>query len=58
MKCEEVEGLFTNEQLDCEDLCGDGKVTLKECDDGNTLSLDGCSSDCMIEFGYECLTPN
>jgi fibro-slime domain-containing protein len=26
----------------------------EECDDGNTLDGDGCSSDCRLEPGYEC----
>ena len=31
----------------CSTLCGDGvKAGLEECDDGNTVSLDGCSSTC------------
>jgi uncharacterized repeat protein (TIGR03806 family) len=32
-------------------VCGDDFVTLPEsCDDGNTLSGDGCASDCRLEF--------
>jgi fibro-slime domain-containing protein len=35
--------------------CGDGKVTgTEQCDDGNTVSLDGCSSTCQLEPGYTC----
>eukprot|EP00826_Nyctotherus_ovalis_P018376 TRINITY_DN15501_c0_g1_i13.p1 TRINITY_DN15501_c0_g1~~TRINITY_DN15501_c0_g1_i13.p1 ORF type:complete len:281 (+),score=54.01 TRINITY_DN15501_c0_g1_i13:379-1221(+) len=26
----------------------------KECDDGNTVSGDGCSSECRVEPGFEC----
>ncbi|MET0405469.1 MAG: DUF4215 domain-containing protein, partial [Cystobacter sp.] len=39
--------------------CGDGKLNLGEvCDDGNTLSGDGCSSTCKaIEPGYGCDVP-
>ncbi|MCU0655586.1 MAG: DUF4215 domain-containing protein [Polyangiaceae bacterium] len=36
-------------QLD-QNFCGDGKVQAPEqCDDGNQLSLDGCSSQCKVE---------
>ena len=36
-------------------VCGDGfRADAESCDDGNTLSLDGCSSDCGIEAGYTC----
>ena len=31
-----------------------GKV---ECDDGNIVSGDGCSSTCEIERGFECTHP-
>ena len=27
---------------------------LSECDDGNRISEDGCSSNCQIEENYEC----
>ena len=37
-------------------VCGNGMVQAGEvCDDGNTVSGDGCSSTCMIESGYKCL---
>lgn len=26
----------------------------EECDDGNSVSGDGCSSDCTVEEGYLC----
>lgn len=35
-------------------VCGDGTVNTgsgEECDDGNTVSGDGCSSSCQLEFG-------
>ena len=40
-------------------ICGDAVVdpALEECDDGNTLSGDGCSMDCRIEPGYSCSPP-
>lgn len=38
--------------------CGDGEIALsvEECDDGNTASGDGCSSNCTIEKGFNCST--
>ena len=39
----------------CRAICGDGLVLGEnECDDGNQVDGDGCSSTCKIEFGYEC----
>ncbi len=39
----------------CLPLCGDGKRVGKEqCDDGNSSSRDGCSSNCFIEEGFSC----
>lgn len=38
--------------------CGDGILIFSEsekCDDGNTLSNDGCSSQCEIETDYLCI---
>ncbi len=38
--------------FDCASLCGNGMVELfccEECDDGNTMSGDGCSSSCQVE---------
>ena len=40
------------------DTCGDGRKatgSVEECDDGNTKSLDGCSSDCKIEIYWKCM---
>jgi fibro-slime domain-containing protein len=38
--------------------CGDGIVAHgKQCDDGNTVSGDGCSSTCQLEPGSSCPTP-
>jgi len=56
--CEYFTGLFTNEELECEDICGDGIIVNKECDDGNAISNDGCSNLCLIEYGFECSNPN
>lgn len=36
-------------------VCGNGlRETLEQCDDGNTISGDGCSSLCISEPGYVC----
>lgn len=38
------------------EICGDGiKVdAMTECDDGNTVNGDGCSSTCTVEPGFKC----
>lgn len=51
-------GYFLNEQMECEDICGDGKIVNKQCDDGNTKGGDGCSATCSVEFGFICPVPN
>eukprot|EP00826_Nyctotherus_ovalis_P044318 TRINITY_DN4779_c0_g2_i7.p1 TRINITY_DN4779_c0_g2~~TRINITY_DN4779_c0_g2_i7.p1 ORF type:complete len:312 (+),score=42.09 TRINITY_DN4779_c0_g2_i7:81-1016(+) len=39
------------------EICGDGiHLGQVECDDGNTKSGDGCSSDCKIEKSYSCIS--
>ena len=42
-------------------VCGDGtnagtilQSDVEECDDGNTMSGDGCSANCTVEEGYAC----
>ncbi|CAI2386605.1 unnamed protein product [Moneuplotes crassus] len=44
----------------CVTVCGDGKrAGTEECDDGNTLAtVDGCSSTCAIDSGWECHNGN
>jgi cysteine-rich repeat protein len=38
--------------------CGDGKrFGSEQCDDGNKVNGDGCSSTCTLESGYICPTP-
>jgi fibro-slime domain-containing protein len=38
------------------DVCGDGVLADdEECDDGDHLSGNGCSSDCALEDGWACL---
>jgi cysteine-rich repeat protein len=36
----------------CHETCGDKYHYFQACDDGNTLSGDGCSSSCTIEDGF------
>lgn len=33
----------------CQEVCGDGRLFVLSCDDGNLLSGDGCSDKCQIE---------
>lgn len=35
-------------------MCGDGKLYVLQCDDGNTFDGDGCSSSCTLESGWNC----
>jgi cysteine-rich repeat protein len=43
----------------CTTVCGDGKTREKEeCDDGNTINYDGCSSTCRIEHLWNCASTN
>ena len=46
--------------VDAAPTCGDGRIDQadEQCDDGNTVSGDGCSSTCQIEPGWECAVPN
>lgn len=43
---------------DCYELCGDGLIFYRtpqtQCDDGNDIDGDGCSSFCIVEDGYTC----
>ena len=42
----------------CNSTCGDATLppgdATESCDDGNTVSGDGCSATCTIEPGYAC----
>lgn len=38
----------------CQEVCGDGRRFVVQCDDGNTVNGDGCSSTCTVESGYTC----
>ena len=38
----------------CDETCGDGRLFELDCDDGNTIDGDGCSSSCSVEIGFNC----
>ena len=41
--------------LQCTSVCGDGlRVPPEQCDDGNNIGSDGCSSTCIIEPMWVC----
>lgn len=41
----------------CLEICGDGlNKEFWECDDGNLIDGDGCSSVCTVEHGWQCLS--
>jgi cysteine-rich repeat protein len=41
----------------CVTVCGNGELFgIEQCDDGNHVSGDGCSSLCQVEKSYECNT--
>ena len=44
----------------CKTKCGDGILikSRENCDDGNQLNGDGCSSICKIEKGWSCIFDN
>lgn len=50
-----IEGFFSGD-VQVLSLCGNGTIEspYETCDDGNTISGDGCSSSCVIESGYTC----
>jgi len=51
----QTEYLFKNGL--CVEVCGDGIITSTEvCDDGNRNNGDGCSSLCMTEVNFNCLS--
>ena len=54
--CERPIDGFECNSGNCTSICGDGLIVDNEaCDDGNTVSGDGCSEDCLtIEPNFEC----
>ena len=48
-------GYFMNTSVvRCDEVCGDGLLFYLECDDGNLIDYDGCSSSCTVEPGFDC----
>ena len=46
---------FNNSTETWHEVCGKGyNLGGVECDDGNTVDGDGCSSTCQVEYGYFC----
>jgi cysteine-rich repeat protein len=43
----------------CNTTCGDGifVISSEQCDDGNLIDGDGCSSSCSVEVGAVCTSP-
>ena len=39
---------------ECVEICGDGVLLVRECDDGNIVNGDGCSDQCKVEPHYVC----
>lgn len=40
------DNIFYLDEDECQEICGDGVLYLLECDDGNVIDGDGCSSVC------------
>ena len=58
--CEDITGYYTTENplsktKECREICGDGlNLGEYQCDDGNIIDGDGCSSKCTYEKGFKC----
>jgi fibro-slime domain-containing protein len=51
--CRSGTGMMTTRA--CDTSCGNGNIEPGEdCDDGNTVNGDGCSSTCKVEGGFTC----
>lgn len=49
MTCDAT-GMVIGSSGSCVEICGDGKnFGLYDCDDGNSIDGDGCSSSCDVE---------
>jgi cysteine-rich repeat protein len=54
MTCD-PEGMVVGSSAECNEICGDGlNFGILECDDGNTIDGDGCSSHCKLELNWDC----
>lgn len=49
------DGFGSNRTNVCDEVCGDGRLFEKECDDANTEGGDGCDSLCRVEQNYVCV---
>jgi cysteine-rich repeat protein len=54
VQCKDARGYQVLSDNTCGEICGDGILIYLQCDDGNTLNGDGCSSKCTIEPGWNC----
>lgn len=54
IECDGVLGFYLKTDGTCDDICVDGLRIYVDCDDGNTLDGDGCSSSCKVETDYTC----
>ena len=49
----ECTGSDTDAPSTCTEVCGNMAISTNEdCEDGNTLSGDGCDSECKFEIGW------
>ena len=64
IRCEDIKGYYTTENnltksKECKEICGDGlNLGEYQCDDGNQIDGDGCSSKCTYEEGFKCIGGN
>ena len=58
-RCKAAKG-WKCEEGECSVINGDGYIVEghEECDDGNLLNYDGCSSSMTLEDGFECANSN
>ena len=45
---------YNSTAVKCDEICGDGLLFELDCDDGNSIDGDGCSSSCSVEIGFNC----
>lgn len=54
MTCD-PQGMVQGSSGECVERCGDGlNFGMLECDDGNNIDGDGCSSECKVEKNWKC----
>jgi cysteine-rich repeat protein len=50
------QNISNKSRLEVVNSCGDGRrLGNEECDDGNRVNFDGCSSVCKVEPGFKCI---